>query len=42
MSAIRRGVNINHNGQGDPVGKRVFTDTHDSAGDLNGVQRMPS
>ncbi|HXI85607.1 MAG TPA: LamG-like jellyroll fold domain-containing protein [Verrucomicrobiae bacterium] len=42
MSAIDSAVNINHNGQGaSGWGNVVFTDTHDSAGDLNGGQRMP-
>ena len=42
MSAIDAAVNLTHNGQGaSGWGNVVFTDTHDSAGDLNGGQRMP-
>jgi 1,4-alpha-glucan branching enzyme len=42
MSAIDAAVNLNQNGQGaSGWGNVVFTDTHDSAGDLNGGQRMP-
>jgi 1,4-alpha-glucan branching enzyme len=42
MSAVDTAVNINHNGQGaSGWANVVFTDTHDSAGDLNSGQRMP-
>jgi 1,4-alpha-glucan branching enzyme len=42
MGSIDTAVNANHNGTGaSGWGNVFFTDTHDSAGDLNGGQRMP-
>jgi 1,4-alpha-glucan branching enzyme len=42
MGSIDYAVNVNHNGGGaSGWGNVIFTDTHDSAGDLNGGQRVP-
>jgi 1,4-alpha-glucan branching enzyme len=42
MGSINTAVNANNNGAGASGWANVyFTDTHDSAGDLNGGQRMP-
>jgi 1,4-alpha-glucan branching enzyme len=42
MGSIDAAVNANHNGYGaSGWGNVLFTETHDSAGDLNGGQRVP-
>jgi 1,4-alpha-glucan branching enzyme len=42
MGSINYAVNVNHNGGGAPGwGNVFFMETHDSAGDLNGGQRLP-
>ncbi len=45
MGAIDYAVNLNHNGGGSGasggLGNVLYTESHDSAGDLNGGQRLP-